>query len=138
MKIEDSTVHEAAKCTAWECMMPSLRPGRANKGKVLRLLEDRSIDREVLTLLEQRLHLIETIPPAKTEIQFMLDPIAEYLAGLHALDMYGSDEGAWQDFIRILQTANEHPTAIQEFLIAILDCIQARTTEPRVPAAVIE
>jgi HEAT repeat protein len=137
-RIEDATVHRAAKSAAWECMMPSLRPGRADRAKVLRLLNAGSIKPEVLDFLEQRLHVIETVPPAKTEIEFMMDPIAEYLAGLHALDLYGSDERKWRQFIRMVQNANEGPTTIQEFLIAVLDCIQARADLIRVPASIIE
>jgi len=133
-RVDDAVIHEVAKCVAWECMMPSLRPGRANKGKLVGLLEARSMKRETLDVLEQKLHVIETVPPAKTEIQFTLDPIAEYLAALRVVDVYGSGEREWEEFMCILQNV---PAASQEFLIALSDCIQARA-EVKVPSTVID
>ena len=76
------------KVIAWECLKKTYRPVAAKLNDVLQALgsEDAKIR---LELLELSLHLIRTQEQEQDRIRFTLDPLAEYLAGLHLLSPIG-------------------------------------------------
>jgi hypothetical protein len=72
-------------------------------------------------LLEKRLRLVRTIPPAETHIEFVLDPIAEYLAGIWLVQMFQTDK-EWLDFLDQAGRVESSPESVSAFLAAVLDC----------------
>jgi hypothetical protein len=61
---------------------------------------------ERLDYLERRLRLIETIEPERDRVRFLLDPVAEYLAGLHLVERYKGDPDQWRKFLAQAWTPN--------------------------------
>jgi HEAT repeat protein len=84
-------VHEDARRVAWECVRPTYRPGSAPYKHVTEGLEGDGVKGR-LDHLERHLRLIRSEGPEKERIRITLDPLAEYLAGLHILDLYSDDE----------------------------------------------
>lgn len=78
--------------------------------------------------LEHRLRLIQTIGSAKDKIRFLLDPLAEYLAALHLVELYGEDEQSWLDFLAQVDTTTNKPKEIKGFLLAVQDCYVAKVS----------
>ena len=78
-----------------------------------------------LRLFEERLHLIETIWPEETDIQFILDVLAEYLGAFYTLENCAADEERWRNFLKVADEKPGSPNEIRAFLIAIHDCIKS-------------
>jgi HEAT repeat protein len=125
---DDRAVHEAARIIAWECLRGSLRPADAPREAVRTALgEPREPKPEDRTqYLEKRLRLIRTIGPARDQIRFALDPLAEYLAGLHLVREYGSKEDPWRELLQRGRTTPGGPEGIKGFLLAVRDCCFAK------------
>jgi hypothetical protein len=86
------------KIIAWECLKKTYRPVAAKLDDVLQALgsEDAKVR---LEHLELSLHLIRTQGHEQDRIRFTLDPLAEYLAGLHLLEYYGDNDQRWHEFL---------------------------------------
>ena len=118
--IGDATVHQDAKIIAWECLKSTYRPAAANRqNAIIALGEDTAESR--IKYLEEKLRIIQTKGVAHDQIHFALDPVAEYLAALHLLDINGNDESKWQDFLNIADSQNS-PEGIKGFMLAVKDC----------------
>ncbi|HEY9599120.1 MAG TPA: PBS lyase, partial [Cyanophyceae cyanobacterium] len=126
------TVQQDAKAIAWECIKVSYRPGTAKREDCLAALDGDNTEAR-LKYLEDRLRLIQTIGPALDQIRFALDPLAEYLAGLHLVERYGNNKGEWRKFLAQSDKMPGTPAAIQGFLLAVLDCCLAKGTQANVP-----
>ncbi|WP_293351950.1 MULTISPECIES: HEAT repeat domain-containing protein [unclassified Microcoleus] len=119
-KISDSTVQKDAKIIAWECLKSTYRPAAANpKNAIIALGAENPESR--IKYLEEKLRIIQTKGVAHDQIHFALDPVAEYLAALHLLDINGTDESKWQDFLNIADSQNS-PEGIKGFMLAVKDC----------------
>jgi hypothetical protein len=119
-KFSDSTVHKDAKIIAWECLKPTYRPAAANRQKAIDALGEENAESR-LKYLEHKLRIIQTKGVAQDQIHFALDPVAEYLAALHLLDINGKDESKWQEFLKVADSQNS-PEAIEGFMLAVKDC----------------
>ncbi|MEG3955036.1 HEAT repeat domain-containing protein [Microcoleus sp. herbarium2] len=119
-KLSDSTVHKDAKILAWECLKPTYRPAAANRQNVIDALGEENAESR-LKYLEDQLRIIQTKGVAHDQIYFALDPVAEYLAALHLLDINGKNESKWQEFLQVADSQNP-PEAIKDFLLAVKDC----------------
>ena len=119
-KLSDFTVHKDAKIIAWECLKPTYRSAAANRQNAIDALGEENAESR-LKYLEDKLRIIQTKGVAHDQIHFALDPVAEYLAGLHLLDINGKDESKWQDFLQVADSQNS-PEAIEGFLLAVKDC----------------
>jgi hypothetical protein len=69
---------------------------------------------------------VRTLPPAYTHIEFLLDPLAEYLAALFVIEKWGSDGERWEEFMKEADKKPEAPKSIRGFLMAVNDCRLAR------------
>ncbi|WP_332974654.1 MULTISPECIES: HEAT repeat domain-containing protein [unclassified Microcoleus] len=126
-KLTDITVHEDAKLLAWECLKLTYRPTSTKIEDAINALSafnSQDVERR-FNYLQEKLHLIQTNVPSKENIRFVLDPVAEYLAGLHLVDIYGEDESKWRDFIIDADFQNS-PEAIKGFMLAVRDCYLAK------------
>jgi hypothetical protein len=124
-RLEDSVVHRYSKAAAWECLKATYKPGPAKVADLLTAInEDTGESR--LKYLEDRLHLIETVQPRNDTIRFLLDPLAEYLAGLYCVDIFHEEE-TWRDFLHKSDLVPGAPAEIRGFLSAVLDCVLAKS-----------
>lgn len=131
-RLDDRVVHADAKRIAWMCLERRFRPGDAPLDDVHQALGGPDAQAR-LSYLESRLHLVQIRQPAQDRIRIVLDPMAEYLAGLHLVDMLGSATEDWRDFLVRLQQAPGAPEAIRGFVLAVLDCCRADDGESEIP-----
>jgi HEAT repeat protein len=119
LEFADYIVQQDAQMIAWECLKSTYRPTPIQRDTALSLLgSDNALAR--LLHLEKRLQLLQTVGFAQDQLRFVLDPLAEYLAGFHLVRVNGSDKTAWQDFF---QHASEFKREeIQGFMQATQEC----------------
>ncbi|MDX2212225.1 MAG: HEAT repeat domain-containing protein [Oculatellaceae cyanobacterium bins.114] len=145
-KLDDNIVQRDLKVIAWECLKQTFKPETAEREDVIECLAAlegegspaKESAKKRLKYLEDRLALIRTVSPTKIKIRFVLDPLAEYLAGLNLVELYGEDEQAWRSF---LKEAKSKPGTLEEirgFLLATRDCYIAKTIETKTSSSVIE
>ena len=131
-------VHRVAKCIAWECLKKSLRPIPVQREDILSALGDKEAGKPLLTYLEERLKVIQTVGAGRDRIRFALDPLAEYLAGIHLVDKNGKDEQAWRNFIAQVDEQGGNFEDVKGFLLAVRDCCLANETDAPVPSFVAD
>jgi HEAT repeat protein len=145
-KLEDATVQQNLKLIAWECMRQTFKPETADRQEVLTRLAAlvgegeaaKETAKQHLKYLEERLSLIRTVKPANQRLRVLLDPLAEYLAGLYLVEHYRNDVEAWRSF---LAEAAEKPGTLEEirgFLLALRECCPVNKEETKVPSFVAE
>jgi len=124
---ENPSIHRVARVVAWECVRARYRPDRARKQDVVTALtrgtaDERAPDpQRVLDYLERCLGLIQTVDPEETQLQFLLDPLAEYLAAIHCVDTYQRTRD-WDRLLDKAESAEGGAEAIRTFLIALWQC----------------
>jgi len=84
------------------------------------------------------LRLVQTVGPAEDQIQFTLDPLSEYLAGLYVVGEKGSSEEDWRCFLDESDEKPNAPEAIQGFLLAVRDCCLHQEYGKHVPDFVLD
>ncbi|MEO0457709.1 MAG: NB-ARC domain-containing protein, partial [Cyanobacteria bacterium P01_A01_bin.114] len=144
-RLPDAVIHRDAKHIAWMCLEPTFRPETADRAAVLEMLAKletgenaKTVAPKHLNYLENApLHLIRRVLPAKTRIRFTLDPLAEYLAGLHLVERFRDDTARWQWLLEQAKSKPGNLEDIRGFLLAIRDCCLAKT-DCKVPAFVSE
>ena len=137
---DDEALHRAAKLVAWECVKHSFRPGPARKSDISAILDKdqkEPLSREILLYMEEKLRLINTLSPAKTDLQFALDPLAEYIAAMHLIEMTDGNDQQWKDFLAATVRIPGAPETIKGFLLALRDCCLTKGGSNEVPAFVI-
>jgi len=123
LRLDDRTVHQDVKILAWECLKETYRPSCTGRAAAIKALG--GDDAEIrIKYLDERLRVIRTLGPARERLRFALDPLAEYLAGLHLVDVCGKDEEQWREMLRL--DALPPPKAIEGFLLAVRDACLAR------------
>ena len=136
-KINDHKVHQDAKVIAWECLRQTYQPTAISREVAIMILG--GDDAEVrLKYLEEQLGLVQKNIPAKDKIRFTLDPLAEYLAGLHLVDSYKDDADLWQEFLVQTAAISGGPESIHGFLLAVWECCSVKGKEILVPDCIIE
>jgi HEAT repeat protein len=138
-RLDDRTVQAVATKIAWECVRQTYRPMPARIDAVLAALGGDTA-REQIDNLEHKLQMVETIGAGRDRIRFALDPLAEYLAALHAVHTYGDDEKAWREFLAQTHAAPGAPEGIRGFLLAVYDwcVVMGARAEVSVPGFVIK
>ncbi|MGA2403265.1 MAG: HEAT repeat domain-containing protein [Syntrophobacteraceae bacterium] len=136
-KLDDRTVHRDAQTIAWECLRQNYRPTHARISDVLAKLTGNDAPNR-LKYLEGRLRLIQTIQPAQDRVRFLLDPLAEYLAGLYLIDTNADSEEKWREFLSYGTQAPGTPVAIRGFLLAVRDCCIAKHADKFIPNFVVD
>jgi formylglycine-generating enzyme required for sulfatase activity len=136
---DNLAVHRDAEAVAWMCLQQTYRPAPAAQDAVLNALAEIHPDetKARLDYLKDCLRLVQTVEP-EDKISIVLDPLAEYLAGLHLVQQYRDDAEKWQ---KLLDEANNKPDAaqaIQGFLLALRDCCEVKQNEANIPSFVIE
>lgn len=135
---DDRTVHRAAKAITWECLKNTYRPTPARRPNILSALGENDDKPEViLSYLEDRLRLVQTIGSGRDQIKFALDPLAECLAGLYLVDHYNEKAEKWRDFFEHSGKLSGGPGPTKSFLLAVKDCCMAKGNETKLPNFVL-
>jgi len=122
---DERAVHRDAEAVAWACLEERFRPGPASIDRsVISKLAAIEAANEMgrLAYLETRLRLIETVEPEREQVRFLLDPVGEYLAGLHLVRKHGKDATAWKFVLEGLDAGEGGFEAIRGFILALRDC----------------
>jgi HEAT repeat protein len=126
-KLTNRTMYEDAQLLAWECLKLTYRPASTkikDAINALSVLNSQNAEQR-LNYLEEKLRLLQTNLPSQENIRFVLDPVAEYLAGLHLVETYDNNESKWRDFLIDADFQNA-PEAIKGFMLAVRDCYLAK------------
>lgn len=128
----NADIHRAAKIAAWACLRGSYKPGQRGEKEVIRqALVSAQLSETLLDILEMRLGVVKTVEPAESHVQFLLDPLSEYLAALAIVEQL-QDERGWRSFMKDADEKPGSPASIRGFLSAVYDCcLYKRST--RVP-----
>ena len=128
---DDRTVHKDAMAVAWECLNELFRPSVISRDVAIATLAEKRGDKAEshLRYLEEKLMLIQTIGASENQVRFTLDPLAEYLAALHLVDLYNGDEQQWLDFLTAAEAKPGSPASIAGFLVAVQDCWETRAKQ---------
>jgi hypothetical protein len=128
---DDRTVHKDAMAVAWECLNELFRPSVISRDVAIATLAEKRGDKAEshLRYLEEKLMLIQTIGASEDQVRFTLDPLAEYLAALHLVDLYNGDEQQWLDFLAAAEAKPGSPASIAGFLVAVQDCWETRAKQ---------
>ncbi len=118
-------VHKVARIVAWDCIKRDLRPRMANRDRIAARIRREGVSIDVLTYLEVRLKIVRTVSPAETDLQFVMDPLAEYLGAMHALEIVKSSHRLWRALIRKLQGIPGGPQRVRGFVIALRDSCES-------------
>jgi HEAT repeat protein len=131
-RLENPTIHRYAKRLAWESLKETFRPAPVQVDDAVTILTEENAKNHI-DYLKDRLLLIKTEQPAEDRFSFPLDPLAEYIAGLHIIDLYGDNEESWKNFLAEADQKQGAPQTIKDFLLAVRDCILAKGEEAKVP-----
>jgi len=131
-------LHRDAKIVAWACLEERFRPVPARIETVELMLA--TIDpleiRERLLYLERRLRSIETVEPERDRVRFLLDPVAEYLAGLHMIEHHRADADRWRSFLDQVDAIPGGLEVVRGFLLAVRDCCLIMEEDLQIPGFV--
>lgn len=130
-RIDNNILHKDAQMIAWKCLERSYVPRAINREAAIAALGGSNGAEQRLRYFEERLFLIRRVEPA--DVRFLLDPLAEYLAGLHLVASCGNSTTAWQDVLSYADRLPGAPAAIVGFLLALRDCCIARGKEAEIP-----
>jgi formylglycine-generating enzyme required for sulfatase activity len=136
---DNLAVHRDAEAVAWMCLQQTYRPTPAAQDTVLNALAEINPDetKERLNYLKDSLRLVQTVEP-EDKISMVLDPLAEYLAGLYLVQQYRDDTEKWQKLLKEADNKPDAPKAIQGFLLSLRDCCEVKQKEANIPSFVIE
>ncbi|NTX01398.1 hypothetical protein [Myxococcus sp. CA040A] len=84
--------------------------------------------REFLTCCVDELRLLENAGVANAELQFTLDPLAEYMGALRCIEELGEDQAKWDVELRRLQEIIQSPqrtTDVAGYVSALAQSIEA-------------
>ncbi len=148
---DNRTVHRDCKLIAYEYLRRHFRPSPVKREAIITTLvradqaereaprqaEDRSVGADTglsgedeekvkarLAYLEIKLRLIRSVGPGEDKLEFVLDPVAEYLAGFHAVESFKGDSRKWKEFFTKADDAADAgiPKVTTSFLRAVRDC----------------
>ncbi|MDF0552464.1 HEAT repeat domain-containing protein [Kamptonema sp. UHCC 0994] len=131
-KLSDNEVHEIAKMLAWECLKVTYRPTSIKIKDALNALSLLNLQdtEERLKYLEDKLRILQRKGSSQDNISFVLDPVAEYLAGLHLVDICAKNQSNWQKILDRADSLNS-PEAIKGFMLAVRDCYLAKIPDAK-------
>src|SRR5262249_45163935 len=111
------------------CLKPTYRPGPAERTDVIQALKGDGKDEATvdgrLGYLINRLRVIQVSGSAEDRVRFVLDPLAEYLAGMEVAEKNRGDKTKWGRFLENADKKPGAPEAIRGFLLALRDCCLA-------------
>jgi HEAT repeat protein len=141
-RFDNRIVRRDTQAIAWACLQSPTalyRPSTATLNVVQQTLETldirSSVDQRLKYLIEE-LRIVESVGEAKDQIRIVLDPMTEYLAGLHLVEKYNTNEAVWRDFLH--QVAEFDKEDIQGFMLAVQDCCRVANIEGKVSIKTVD
>ncbi len=122
-QLDEREIHTAVSSLAWRCLKTTFRPAPTARDEVLQALGtdgDKTLD-----YLEGRLRIVSTVGPARNQVRINLDPLAEYLAGIHLCEHDLRSEIGQKSFLKKARSVGGDPADIAGFLLAVHDCYRA-------------
>ena len=118
---DNLTIQRAAQLTAWECCKASFSSGYARREDVAKALRrDTELKAELLEYMERRLLLVRPVPPSEVYVEFLLDPIAEYLAALWLVKSFTTADD-WRTILEGFDQSDKKESSLG-FMAAVYDC----------------
>lgn len=139
LPLDRETMQKYAKAIAWQCLKQTYQPSSVVREQLLVTLaaiNGRTLAEVHLQSLE-KLGMIQTFGKAQARIRFTYDLLAEYLASLYLVELYGSSEANWRKFLARVD-AIPNTQAVRGFLLAVRDCSLALQTTAKIPKFVPE
>jgi hypothetical protein len=130
------SVQRISKVISWENLRVTFRPTDGRLADIQTALADELDLDQKLRYLSQELGIIRFIGLAENKVRIALDPLAEYLAGLRLLELYGPNEAHWKAFLEEADKKEGAPASIEGFLLAVRDCCLDKGKECGVPGFV--
>ncbi len=137
-KPDNRTVYRDAEAIAWTCLQSTYCPNTASRNAITEVLTKNS-KAEVpqrLNYLATKLRVVDIVGEGQDQIRIALDPMAEYLAGLHLINLYGNKDSDWRKFLK--KAGEFDKLAIQGFMLAVQDCCRVASLENKVSAAIVD
>ncbi|GAB1539424.1 hypothetical protein NUACC21_20900 [Scytonema sp. NUACC21] len=132
---EYHTLKQDAQWIAWKCLEREYKPSYAKRVDIVAGLETEKAENSI-EFFEKELHLIVSGNEGDT-IRFVLESVAEYLAGLYLVENYKNDTTRWSDFLKKAESKRpEEIEKIKGFLLAIREGCLANGSENKVPGFV--
>jgi hypothetical protein len=135
-ELSSNKVITAASLIAWECLKENYRPVSAEYDQVEKALAGIPNGEKALSYLKDTLKIIETAK-LDQKIGFKIDPLAEYLAGMHLVKENKGRPERWREFLDSAPSDGSSIEAIKGFLIAVRDCCLTDTAQGEVPPFVV-
>jgi len=107
---------EDAKKVARQCCKEEYYPAAADREGVLKEMKGEQAEAR-LDYLENKLRVLRR---DKAQTRFVLDPLAEYLAGMQVVETYKGNTAHWKSFFK--RADEKSPEKIKGFLLAVRDC----------------
>jgi HEAT repeat protein len=130
---DNLTVQRIARVAAWTCLEPTFLPAEGAVANIHNALSGEEDLEKKIDYLATDLGIIRLIGPAQDAVLISLDPLAEYLAGLQLIELLGSDEEKWRQFLDEADKKEAAPEAIKGFLLAVRDCCLTQRKTAVVP-----
>lgn len=122
-------VQSAAKILAWECFRDGLVPTSVGRARLIDALAAglgrRGDPAGILDYLRDDAQLLHTPGVDASSLRFVLDPLAEYLAAIRALDLLRSGELVWERILHLLESEPRGSRSRGGFAQALLEAIGA-------------
>lgn len=119
---DDRAVQSAAKVIAWKCLRRAYHPTTAGIDEITDGLGGPSRAESQIRHLETTLRVIQILGAGRDRVRFSLDPLAEYLAAIYAVEQYGAEKQFWREFLDSADAVPGAPQASRGFLLAVRDC----------------
>jgi HEAT repeat protein len=137
-KPDRQTVYRDAQAIAWTCLQSTYRPNTTSIDSIIEVLtklDPKSDGHQRLKYLANELRIVDIVGVDRNQVRIALDPMAEYLAGLHAIHLYGKNDNAWRKFIKRADEFDK--LSILGFMLAVQDCCRVASLEARVSIDIV-
>jgi HEAT repeat protein len=131
--LASNIVINAAKQIAWECLKSTYQPTSIDFADACGVLDGEKYGSKVIGYLEHKINILQKSRAVEGYVRFVLDPLAEYLAALHVIDLYGNNDDKWRTFIAQAERLTDETQSVIEFLLAVRDCCLARNSTNHTP-----
>lgn len=139
--VTHSTLERHARAIAWECLKQTYQPTFVNERDALAAVVqsqggNRARAKAELEDLIESTHVLQRfeLEGSEDRVGFMCSTLAEYLAGLYLVEIFGEDETLWREFLATLDAREGTPDSIRNFLLAVRDCAIVRQKGLDIPS----
>ena len=127
--MDNHTLQRISSVIAWKAIEKEYKPSDVSLNTIQNELADEVDLENKLHYLDKKLGVIRYTGESMRRLRISLDPLAEYLAALHLLNLYRDNEVLWSQFVESAQSMSKSGVTIEGFLIAVIDCILAEGEE---------